>query len=117
MKQKFGTHKSKREKTLDELTQDMGFYDKDMKFSTAEEYIKEVDFEEEYDRFYELMCSEELAEQKTAWRVWAKALGEKSGETNEESDKIAMVRTIIVGVNFITCLFIVSNIIRGWILS
>lgn len=57
---------------------------------------------------------EELRCESTAWRIWAKALGEKSGETDKESDKIAMVRTIIVGVNFITCLFIVSNIIRGW---
>jgi len=57
---------------------------------------------------------EELRYENTAWRIWAKALGEKSGETDKESDKIAMVRTIIVGVNFITCLFIVSNIIRGW---
>lgn len=36
--------KKKRKETLDELTQlsqDMGFYDKDFKFTTAEEYVKD----------------------------------------------------------------------------
>ena len=37
------------------------------------------------------------------WRIWAKALGEKSGASNREADLIAVVRTVIIGVNFITC--------------
>jgi hypothetical protein len=48
------------------------------------------------------------------WRVWAKALGQKEGKSNEEADKIALVRTVIVGVNFVTCLFIIAGIIRHW---
>lgn len=88
MKQKFGTYKSKREEALDEV------------FDTEVETLGEELYK--------------LRHESTAWRIWAKALGEKAGETDKESDKIAMVRTVIVGVNFITCLFIVSNIIRGW---
>ena len=37
---------------------------------------------------------------KRAWRLWAKAIGEKEGTTDAEADKIAMIRTVIVGVNW-----------------
>ena len=46
---------------------------------------------------------------KNAWRLWAKAIGEKEGTTDAEADKIAMIRTLIVGVNFITCFFIIAG--------
>ena len=46
------------------------------------------------------------------WTLWAKSLGDKSSELDRDADIIATMRTIIVLVNFITCLFIVSNIIR-----
>jgi len=48
------------------------------------------------------------------WRIWAKALGQKEGASNREADRIAIVRSFIVGVNFITCLFIIAGIIRHW---
>ena len=32
---------------------------------------------------------------KKFWRVWAKALGEKSGKSNNEADTIAKIRTFI----------------------
>jgi hypothetical protein len=48
------------------------------------------------------------------WRIWAKALGQKEGATDREADRIALVRSLIVGVNFITCLFIIAGIIRHW---
>jgi hypothetical protein len=48
------------------------------------------------------------------WRVWAKALGEKSGNTNEESDKIAIIRTGILLVYVITNFFIMAGVIRHW---
>ena len=48
------------------------------------------------------------------WRVWAKALGEKSGASNQEADHIAVVRSVVVGVNFITCLFIIAGVIHNW---
>lgn len=51
---------------------------------------------------------------KTIWRLWAKALGEKSGNTDGEADRIALIRTIIVLVYVITNFFIVSGVIRHW---
>jgi hypothetical protein len=50
----------------------------------------------------------------SVWRLWAKALGEKASECDRESDKIALVRTVIAGINLITCLFIIAGIIRHW---
>jgi hypothetical protein len=50
----------------------------------------------------------------SVWRLWAKALGEKASECDRESDKIALVRTVIAGINLITCLFIISSIIKHW---
>jgi len=51
---------------------------------------------------------------KNLWRLWAKAIGEKEGTTDSEADKIAMIRTVIVGVNFITCFFIIAGNIHNW---
>jgi hypothetical protein len=48
------------------------------------------------------------------WRLWAKALGEKSGATNQEADRIALIRTAIVLCYIITNLFIVAGVIRHW---
>ena len=49
-----------------------------------------------------------------AWRVWAKALGDKSGASNREADLIAIVRSVIIGVNFITCFFIMAGVVHNW---
>ena len=48
------------------------------------------------------------------WRIWAKALGDKSGRTDNESDMIAVIRTLIIISYFITNLFIVAGVIRHW---
>jgi len=48
------------------------------------------------------------------WRIWAKSLGEKSGNSNNEADKIAIIRTIIITIYIITNLFIIAGIIRHW---
>lgn len=48
------------------------------------------------------------------WRLWAKALGEKSGTSDGESDKIAIIRTVIVLSYLITNVFIVAGVIRHW---
>jgi hypothetical protein len=48
------------------------------------------------------------------WRMWAKALGEKSGNSDEESDRIACIRTVIVLTYVITNIFIVAGVIRHW---
>jgi hypothetical protein len=51
---------------------------------------------------------------KRLWRLWAKALGEKSGATDQEADLVALVRTIIVLTYISTNLFIVAGVIRHW---
>ena len=51
---------------------------------------------------------------KTAWRWWAKALGEKASKCDKESDKVALIRTFIFATYLITNAFIVSGVIRHW---
>ena len=48
------------------------------------------------------------------WKIWCKALGEKSGTTDRQSDGIAFIITLLVLQAIITNLFIVANIIRNW---
>jgi hypothetical protein len=48
------------------------------------------------------------------WRIWAKALGEKSGSLDEESDRIACIRTLIVLSYVLTNIFIIAGVIRHW---
>jgi hypothetical protein len=48
------------------------------------------------------------------WRIWAKALGEKTGATNTEADHIACIRTAIVISYIITNCFIIAGVIRHW---
>lgn len=51
---------------------------------------------------------------KTAWRWWAKALGEKASKCDKESDRVAIIRTIIFATYLITNCFIVAGVIRHW---
>ena len=51
---------------------------------------------------------------KKLWRVWAKALGEKSGKSDKEADTIAKIRTFIFLQLVITNCFIVAGNIRHW---
>lgn len=49
------------------------------------------------------------------WKIWADALGIKADENdNKHSDRVAIVRTMIVFVYLITNIFIVANIIKHW---
>jgi hypothetical protein len=49
------------------------------------------------------------------WTIWKYAIGSYSDEkTADYDDIVAMVRTVFVTVNFVTCLFIMSNIIHNW---
>ena len=48
------------------------------------------------------------------WRLWAKSLGEKSGATDKEADRIAVIRTVIVLCYIITNFFIIAGVIRHW---
>jgi len=51
---------------------------------------------------------------KNPWRLWAKALGEKASKCDKESDKIAIIRTVIFATYLITNSFIVAGVIRHW---
>lgn len=51
---------------------------------------------------------------KSLWRWWAKALGEKASKCDKESDKIAIIRTFIFITYLITNCFIVAGVIRHW---
>ena len=48
------------------------------------------------------------------WRLWAKSLGEKVGATDKEADVVALIRSVIVLVNFVTCFFIIAGVIHQW---
>ena len=48
------------------------------------------------------------------WKLWAKSLGEKASDDPKEADIVALMRTVIVIVNFGTCFFIISGILRHW---
>ena len=43
------------------------------------------------------------------WRIWAKSLGEKVGETDKQANTIAVVRTIWWFTHMLTCLAIILN--------
>jgi len=51
---------------------------------------------------------------KRFWRLWAKALGEKVGNTNDESDRVALIRTLIILSYIITNCFIIAGVVRHW---
>jgi hypothetical protein len=48
------------------------------------------------------------------WRIWAKALGQKDGSNDRESDIIACIRTIILITYMVTNVAIVANAVRHW---
>lgn len=55
-----------------------------------------------------------MKKNRTAWRWWAKALGEKASKCDKESDKVALIRTFIFATYLITNAFIVAGVIRHW---
>ena len=55
-----------------------------------------------------------MGKRKSIWRIWAKALGEKAGKNDKESDLIAVIRTFIFLTYLITNIAIVANAIRHW---
>jgi hypothetical protein len=48
------------------------------------------------------------------WRLWAKALGEKASTNDNEADKVAIVRSIIVLIYIITNFVIIAGVLRHW---
>lgn len=48
------------------------------------------------------------------WRLWCKALGEKSGKSNKEADLIAIVRSAILLTYVVTNGFIIAGVVKHW---
>ena len=55
-----------------------------------------------------------MNKRKSAWRIWAKALGAKEGKNDREADIIAGIRTLIFISYLVTNVAIVANAIRHW---
>mgnify|MGYP006000987471 FL=1 len=55
-----------------------------------------------------------MGKRKSAWRIWAKALGAKEGKNDREADIIAGIRTIILICYMVTNVAIVANAVRHW---
>jgi len=51
---------------------------------------------------------------RKVWRLWAKALGRKDGINDTESDRVALIRTLIILSYIITNMFIIAGVIRHW---
>lgn len=52
---------------------------------------------------------------KKLCKIWQYSLGGYSDDKTEPYDKyITIVRTIIVGINFMTCFFIMANVVHNW---
>ena len=56
------------------------------------------------------------ANMRGLWRLWAKSLGEKVGETDKQADRVAAIRTVWWITHMATCWFIILNAIanHGW---
>lgn len=48
------------------------------------------------------------------WRFWAKALGEKSENSDTEANYITLIRTFLIVITLITNIFIICGVIRHW---
>jgi len=55
-----------------------------------------------------------MSKRKSLWRIWAKALGDKSGKDDREADTIAWIRTFIFVSYLVTNVAIVANAVRHW---
>ena len=55
-----------------------------------------------------------MSKRKSAWRIWAKALGAKEGKNDREADIIAGIRTLIFVSYLVTNVAIVANAVRHW---
>jgi hypothetical protein len=55
-----------------------------------------------------------MKKKRTIWRLWASALGEKSGKNDYEANIIAGIRTFIFLTYLITNIAIVANAVRHW---
>ncbi len=50
---------------------------------------------------------------KSAWRIWALALGRKEGRSDKEADKLAIIRTLIMFQLLVTNFFILAGNVQN----
>lgn len=51
----------------------------------------------------------------TLWTIWKYSIGSFSDEkTAEYDDIVALIRSMIILINVMTCFFIMSNVIHNW---
>jgi hypothetical protein len=55
-----------------------------------------------------------MKKRKTAWKLWALALGEKAGRSEKEADIVALIRTVVLISYMVTNGFIIANALRHW---
>ena len=48
------------------------------------------------------------------WKLWCRTLGNKVSEDSREADVAAVLRSLWVGLQVLTCLFIIAGVIRHW---
>lgn len=48
------------------------------------------------------------------WKVWCRTLGNKVSEDRKEADAAAVLRSLWVCLQVLTCLFIIAGVIRHW---
>lgn len=48
------------------------------------------------------------------FRLFAKALGEKSSSDTQEADKVAIIRIVIFSTYLISNIFLIAGVIRHW---
>ena len=46
------------------------------------------------------------------WRIWAKSLGEKVGETDKQANTVAGIRTVWWLTHMVTCIFIIAGNVK-----
>ena len=52
---------------------------------------------------------------KKIWTIWKFAIGSFDDKKTESYDnQVAVVRTLVVLVNFITCFFIMAGVVHNW---
>ena len=56
-----------------------------------------------------------MANTRSKWRTWARALGEKAASNDKDADKVARIRTAIVLYAITVDTFILLNILKGWL--
>ena len=48
------------------------------------------------------------------WKLWAKTLGNKISDDNREADFAAILRSLWVLLQVVTCIAIIANAIHHW---